>query len=301
MGNRDYYQGNPRVAHNGTVIMQEKNIWRLEAEACSLDARSKELRRRMLEVMYIAGKGHLPSAFSLTEIARVLYDDVLRYDPAEPHWPDRDRCIMSKGHASLLLYVILQEKGFFPMEELHSFQQFHSRLGGQVSHRLRGVDYSTGSLGHGLSAGVGMALSARLQKRSTQVYVLHGDGELGEGAPWEAMLSAAKHSLGNLHLVVDRNWMQGGSATEDALPLESLADKLSAFGFLVHECNGHDIQALRTLFLGSSQSGKPNVYICHTVKGKGVPLIENNHAWHSRNGLSSQVYGQILQELENYP
>lgn len=272
-----------------------------EAHHSPLDQRSKELRRRMLDVMYTAGKGHLPSAFSLTEITRVLYDHILRVRPHEPHWPNRDRCVLSKGHASLIMYILLQEKGFFPADELTSFQRFHSRLGGQVSHHLPGIDYSTGSLGHGLSAGVGMALAARMQSRPTQVYVLHGDGELGEGTAWEGMLSAAKHGLDNLHFIVDRNWMQGGSATEEALPLESLSDKLTAFGFYVRQCNGHDCSALHELFRQPSIPGKPNAYICHTVKGKGIAQIENNHAWHSRNGISQDLFCQLLLELENHP
>src|SRR5579862_2129584 len=175
----------------------------------ALDARSLELRRAIVEALIGGDRGHVGSSLSLIEILRVLYDDILRYRPSEPRWAGRDRCILSKGHGCLALYAILADKGFFPKAELATFCRSGSRLGGHPeSGHVPGVEASTGALGHGLSIGVGMALAMRMQRRDSHVYVVTGDGEINEGAIWEAAMSASKHKLGNLTLLVDYNKIQ---------------------------------------------------------------------------------------------
>src|SRR5213082_1093386 len=174
-----------------------------------LDRRSKELRQKIVRMIEAGGRGHVGSAFSLVEMLRVLYDDVLRYDAAHPRWPQRDRCILSKGHGCLALYVLLAEKGFFPESELWKFCKSDGILGGHPEYgKVPGVEASTGSLGHGLSIGIGMALAARMQRRDSRVFVIMGDGEINEGAVWEAALCAGKHRLSNLVAIIDYNKIQ---------------------------------------------------------------------------------------------
>ena len=248
------------------------------ADETGLDERSKNLRRDILRVLEQARRGHLGAAFSLIEILRVLYDDVLRVDPANPAWPDRDRFILSKGHGCLALYVLLAEKGFFPAEELPRFCSFGAMLGGHPeSPKIPGVETSTGSLGHGLSVGVGCALAARLDRKSWRTFVVVGDGESNEGSIWEAALGAGKHRLTSLTVLVDYNRFQSYGPSVDIQDLEPLADKWRAFGFGVREVDGHDVDELRAV-LGSlpAEPDRPTAVVCHTVKGKGLRSAENN-------------------------
>ena len=264
-----------------------------------LDARSLTLRRQMLDALYDAGRGHLPSALSCLEIVRVLYDKILRVRPAEPAWPERDRFILSKGHGCLALYTILADKNFFPKEELSSFCAFGSRLGGHPERLLPGVEAATGSLGHGPSLGIGMALALRLNTNSSRVFVLCGDGETNEGSVWEACLSAAMHGLDTFTLIIDRNGQQSWDDTEKILPLEPYAEKFRAFGFNVLELDGHDLAALEQAFSTLPlESGKPSCLICHTVKGKGFPTMERNLAWHHKTKLNETEYTCLLADLE---
>ena len=265
----------------------------------SLDGRSRKLRKEIVRVLQASRRGHLGSAFSLVEILRVLYDDVLRYDPANLKWPDRDRCILSKGHGCLALYVILAEKGFFPTEELRKFCKSDGILGGHPEHTIPGVEVSTGSLGHGLSIGIGFALNARYEKADYRTFVIIGDGESNEGSVWEAALCAGKHRLSNLTVVVDYNKQQSYGSTFEVQDLEPLADKWRSFGFAVAEVDGHDIEALRSVFTSLPiEPNKPSTIVCHTIKGKGVDFAESNLSWHHKSKITDQEIESLLGALE---
>ena len=264
-----------------------------------LDARSLCLRSKMVKTMEASRRGHLASGFSVTEILRVLYDDVLRYDPKNPKWPGRDRCILSKGHGCMAIYVLLAEKGFFPETELAKFCQSDGILGGHPDHKVPGIEASTGSLGHGMSIGVGMALNARYEETDSRVFVIIGDGESNEGSIWEAALCAGKHKLSNLVILVDYNKRQSYSSTFEVQDLEPLADKWRAFGFATAEVDGHDVLALRSGLLNLPlDTSKPAAIICHTVKGKGVEFIENNMEWHHKNRVSDEEFRSLYAALE---
>lgn len=271
--------------------------------APALDERSLHLRRLVMRAMTKGGRGHLGSAMSLIEILRVLYDDILRLRPNEPGWPNRDRCILSKGHGCLALYAVLADRGFFPLEELDRFCFYDGILGGHPEQGMvPGVEASTGSLGHGLSIGIGMALGARMHKRPSRVFVVVGDGELDEGAVWEAALAAAKHRLDNLALVIDYNKFQSYGPTSVVLNLEPLADKWQSFGFAVREVDGHDVSALREVLKAAPfAASKPSAVICHTVKGKGVRDAENNANWHHKNALKESELAMVRASLGEDP
>ncbi|MBI1983209.1 MAG: transketolase [Acidobacteria bacterium] len=264
-----------------------------------LDKRSIELRRTIVQAMNRAGRGHLASALSLVEILRVLYDSVLRYDPKRPKWPQRDRFILSKGHGCLALYVILVDKGFFPVEELWKFCQFDGILGGHPDPKTPGVEMSTGSLGHGLPVAVGMAIHAKWAKSGHRVFVVVGDGECNEGTVWEAAMAASKHKLANLVVMVDYNKQQSYGSTYEVLDLEPFAGKWRAFGFGVKEADGHDVKSIETALSEiPAQAGKPTAIICHTVKGKGIGFVENDLKWHHKSGLKKNEILALLQALE---
>jgi transketolase len=268
----------------------------------SLDARSKHLRRLAVDGLKGGNRGHLGSAFSAIEILRVLYDDVLRFDPQRPKWAKRDRCILSKGHGCLALYALLADKGYFPASELDKFCHFDGILGGHPdAGKVPGVEASTGALGHGPSIAVGMALAARLQSRDSRIFVITGDGEINEGSVWEAAMSAAKHRLDNLTVIVDYNKHQSYASTAEVQDLEPLGDKWRSFGFAVREVDGHDVPALRRAFsaLPLASGVKPNAIIAHTVKGKGVSFAENNMAWHHKSNLPAAELAAIYRELED--
>jgi transketolase len=268
-------------------------------QTAPLDARSKELRRVVIASVTAAGRGHLGPALSLIEIMRVLYDDILQGRPHDPRWPNRDRCILSKGHGCLALYAMLAEKGFFPAEELSGFCGHDSILGGHPEFGMvPGVEASTGALGHGLSIGVGMAIAANMQSRPSRVYVVLGDGELDEGSVWEAAMAAGKHRLDRLTAIVDYNKFQSYGPTSAVLDLEPLGDKWRSFGFAVEEVDGHDVAALRhKLKELPYRKGQPSALICHTVKGKGVPEAENNADWHHKNKLTANELASIRSVL----
>jgi transketolase len=265
-----------------------------------LDERSLELRRLVVRGLDGGKRGHLGSAFSLIEALRVLYDDVLRYDAANPRWADRDRCILSKGHGCLALYAVLADKGFFPVEELDRFCQFDGILGGHPERaKIPGVEASTGALGHGLSIGLGQALAMRLQGRDSRVFVLMGDGEINEGSVWEAAMCAGKHRLSNLVAMVDYNKLQSYDRTAVVQDLEPLADKWRAFGFAVREVDGHDVEQLRHVMSRLPFDGdKPSAIICHTVKGRGIAEAEGNPDWHHKSKISADEVAAMYAELE---
>ncbi|WP_042712248.1 transketolase (plasmid) [Crocosphaera watsonii WH 8501] len=265
-----------------------------------MDKRSRELRKTIVKTLKASRRGHLGASFSLIEILRVLYDDILRYDSQNPQWLERDRCILSKGHGCLALYAILADKGFFPESELDKFCQVDGILGGHPEYgKVPGVEASTGSLGHGLSIGIGFALNARIDKADYRTFVILGDGESQEGSIWEAAMCAGKHRLSNLTVLMDYNKHQSYGSTTEVQDLEPLADKWRAFGFAAVEVDGHDVTALRdVLSQVPLETHKPTAIICHTIKGKGVDFAENNLNWHHKSRISDNEIQAMLTALE---
>lgn len=271
----------------------------LRTASPALDARSRDLRRTIVRMLEAGGRGHVGSALSLVEILRVLYDDILRYDSTDPKWPGRDRFILSKGHGCMALYPLLAEKGFFPESEMWKFCKSDGILGGHPEISIPGVEASTGSLGHGLSIGIGLAIFARYEQAGHRVFVVIGDGESNEGSIWEAALCAGKQKLSNLVVIIDYNKQQSYSSTYEVQNLEPLADKWRSFGFAVSEVDGHDVEALRSQFQGVPlDASKPTAIICHTVKGKGFSFVENNMEWHHKNRVTDEEIQSLLEELE---
>jgi len=267
--------------------------------ATPLDERSRHLRRQIVRVLERGGRGHLGTSLSLVEILRVLFDKVLRYDARNPAWPDRDRFILSKGHGCITLYVMLQEKGYFPEEELWKFCRFDGILGGHPDPKVPGIEVSTGSLGHGLPIGVGMAISAKRTRADHRVIVVLGDGECNEGSVWEAAMSASKHKLDNLVAMVDYNKQQSYGSTYEVLDLEPFAAKWEAFGFATREVDGHDVAALESILASVPFApGKPSAIICHTVKGKGIGFAENNLKWHHKSSIKQGEVEELLRAIE---
>ena len=265
-----------------------------------LDERSKYLRKLVVRTLEGGERGHVGSSMSLIEIMRVLYDDVLRYRPKEPQWRDRDRMILSKGHGCIALYVMLADKGFFPLDTLDTFCRRDSILGGHPeAGKVPGVEASTGALGHGLSISVGVALAVRMQKRDSRVIVVLGDGEIDEGSVWEAAMCAGKHHLSNLTAVIDYNKVQSAGPTREIQDLEPLADKWRAFNFGTVEVDGHDVEALRAVFHHLSLvQDRPTAIICHTVKGKGIRFAENDANWHHKSKINKDVVAKLYGALE---
>ena len=272
-----------------------------KAVSTPLDAKSKMLRTTIVRMLEAGGRGHVGSALSLVEIIRVLYDDVLRHDPKNPKWRDRDRFILSKGHGCMALYAVLQEHGYFPEVELSNFCKPDGLLGGHPEITIPGIEASTGALGHGMPIGIGMALSARYESANHRVFVAVGDGESNEGSIWEAALSAGKHRLSNLTVLIDYNKNQSYGSTYEVQDLEPLADKWLAFGFAVAEVDGHDVSQLQSVLSEMPlDANKPSVVICHTVKGKGFSSVENNLEWHHKNRISDDEVQTLLTELADY-
>lgn len=267
-----------------------------------LNERSLHLRRQVVNIFKYSRRGHLGATFSLIEILRVLYDDILNYDPSKPNWKRRDRCILSKGHGCLALYVILADKGFFPEEDLWKFCKEDSILGGHPDFsKIPGVEASTGALGHGLSIGVGFAVSARYNGAGHRVFVILGDGECNEGSVWEAAMSAGNRKLSNLCVLVDYNKQQSYDSTYAVQDLEPFTDKWKSFGFAVDEVDGHDVKAIKKILSDVPlDAEKPTAIICHTVKGKGVKFAENNLAWHHKSKISDDDLKTMYDALEAY-
>lgn len=265
-----------------------------------LDSRSIKFRKKILEIVNIVRRGHIGSAFSIVEIIRVLYEDVLNLDPKRPLWENRDRFILSKGHGCLALYVALAEKGFIANEDLYKFCSFDSKLGGHPQYgKVSGVEASTGSLGHGLSIAIGIALNGKIDNKSYRTFVLLGDGECNEGSIWEASLCASKHKLNRLIVLVDYNKMQCYGPTCEVLNLEPFRDKWRDFGFTVYEVDGHDMNALCGLLKNAPHyTGRPTAIICHTVKGKGVVSLEGNASAHHKSKISDNEMALLFKELE---
>lgn len=251
-----------------------------------LTDRAKFIRLETVRLVSIAKSGHYTSVFSCAELFSVLYYHVLRLDPSNPQWPDRDRFILSKGHAAVGLYPVLADLGYFPKEWLDTYTRVGSPLGDHPDMRkVPGIDFSSGSLGHGLSVSVGMALGAKLSKRRFRVFCMLGDGELNEGQIWEAAMAASHYQLGNIVAIVDRNQMSLDGFTEDIMKTEPISERFKAFGWETWEVDGHDIPALLKTFseLPTGDVTKPQVIIAQTAKGKGVSFMELNNDWHLGN------------------
>ncbi len=255
-----------------------------KAEVEKLEKIAKDIRKNIFKTICNGGGGHIPASLSIVDILAVLYYHILKIDPKKPDVPARDRFILSKGHACVALYAVLADRGFFAKEHLDTFGRRGSILGGHPDmHKVPGIEASTGALGHGFPFGVGVAFAGKMDKKDYRVFVLVGDGECQEGSVWEAALFASQHKLDNLTVIVDYNKLQAMDRLDKIISLEPLADKWKAFGWEVREVDGHDIPKLRDVFSGVPfVSGKPNLIIAHTIKGKGVSFMENVPIWHFR-------------------
>ena len=255
-----------------------------------LAALAADIRRTAMEMIARARSSHVGSVFSAAEILSVLYGSVLNVRPSEPDWPDRDRFVLSKGHACAGLYAVLAARGFFPRERLKGFYVDGGSLAGHATHKgVPGVEVSTGSLGHGLALSVGLAAGARRRGAPWNVYVLLSDGECDEGSTWEAALLAPQLGATNLTAIVDYNKIQSLGRVDEVLPLEPFADKWRAFGWDVQEVDGHDIAALQAALDPAGAGDRPRCILAHTVKGKGVSFMEDDLLWHYRTPAGDEL------------
>lgn len=255
-----------------------------------LNYKSINLRKNIIDVISKSKKGHLGSAFSCLEIISVIYDFFIDKS-------SKNEFILSKGHGCLGLYSVLYDKGIIDKKTLLSFCNFSSLLGGHPEHTIPSVSFSTGSLGHGFSAGIGMSIANRIKKNKNKIFVLLGDGEINEGSVWEAFLSLKKHNLSNMITLIDYNKMQSYGHIKNILELEPLRKKMESFGFKVFEINGHSRNEIHSSLKKSLEfKTKPVVIICHTIKGKGIPIMENNPSWHYK----SKIKDDELIKLQNY-
>ncbi len=255
------------------------------------------LRKKSLEMVFNAKASHIGSALSIADIIAVLYGNVLKFDSQNINDPNRDRFILSKGHACVVVYAALVETGFFPVDDLKTYGEDFSILMNHISHKVPGVEFSTGALGHGLPYSVGKALRAKMRKDNWRVFVLLSDGEMDEGSNWEALMFAAHHQLDNLCIIIDYNKLQSLDTVEKTLNLEPLQDKLDAFGCYTKIVDGHDHKQLHKAFSQRAE-GKPTAVIANTIKGKGVSFMEGQVNWHYKNPSLEQLL-QAIEELEN--
>jgi transketolase len=269
-----------------------------EETVAELERQALAIRRDIIRMIHASQSGHPGGSLSSADIVTALYFQFLRVDPQNPDWPGRDRFVLSKGHACPVWYSALAEKGFFPVDELLTLRQIDGRLQGHPDMlKTPGVDITTGSLGQGLSAGVGMALGLKHDGRDARVYVIIGDGELNEGQIWEAAMAAAKFNLDNLMTFVDYNNLQLDGWCHDIMPIEPVVDKWRAFNWEVFEIDGHDMRQIAdTIERAQQVSGKPSVIIAHTVKGKGVSYMEDECGWHGK-APNDQEFEQAMIEL----
>ena len=257
---------------------------------------ANRIRQNALKMVHRAKASHIASALSVADILAVLYGQILRFDPANQDDASRDRFILSKGHACVAIYSTLAEVGLIPKEQLETYGDDFSWLMNHISHKVNGVEFSTGSLGHGLPFGVGKALAAKARGDTWRTFVLLSDGEMDEGSNWEALMFSAHHKLSHLTAIIDYNKLQSLDSIVNTLGLEPLVDKLIAFGAQVHEVDGHDHQQMAKV-LSHTSNGKPAVIVAHTTKGKGVGYMEDKVEWHYRTPNDSQL-AQALSELQ---
>ncbi len=262
--------------------------------------RARFVRKETVRLSRIAGAGHYSSTFSAAELFAALYYAHMRINPAEPGWPDRDRFVLSKGHAAIGLYPVLADLGYFDPALLDNYTRLGSPFGDHPDmKKVPGIDFSSGSLGHGLSVGVGMALAGRVQGRGYRVHVMLGDGELAEGQIWEAAMSAAHFRLGALVAIVDRNGLCIDGHTEEVMSVEPLEDRFAGFGWEVHRIDGHDFGQILSVLDGLPEAGegRPQAIVADTVKGRGVAMMEGALNWHVGN-LSDDDYDAVMAELD---
>jgi len=259
---------------------------------------AKIVRRDVLTKTLKAGSGHIGGSLSCVDLLTVIYWEAMRLNPEQPQWEDRDRLVLSKAHASPALYAALARRGYFDVKELMTFRKIKSLLQGFPDmQRTPGIDASVGSPGQGLSIANGIAMAAKRDNKAFRVYCLMGDGETHEGQVWEAAMTAAHHALDNVCAVVDRNMMMGDGSTEDIVALSPLADKWRTFNWNVIEVDGHNIEELQAAFRGAaSTKGRPTLVHAKTVKGKGVPFMENKPEWHDRK-LTEELYEEAMKAL----
>ena len=273
-------------------------------EIRDLERKACQVRRGLLDMIYKSQVGHIGGALSSADIITALFYRLMRFDPQNPQWEDRDRFILSKGHCVEGYYFILADLGFFDKAELSTFCQFGTRLIAHPNRKIPGVEMNTGSLGHGLAVACGMALAGKMDHKDYRVYALMGDGEQDEGSVWEAAMLAANYKLDNLCVIVDRNRLQISGKTEEIMCLEPFAEKWRAFGFHVEEIDGNDMSTVvETLERLKDQKGKPKMILANTVKGKGICFMENQVKWHhgapDKEGYTEAVTGldQLAKEL----
>ncbi|MDE2489233.1 MAG: transketolase [Elusimicrobia bacterium] len=261
---------------------------------------ARTMRVDIIRMIEAAGSGHPGGSLSVIDLLTVLYWRFLRHDPKKPDWEERDRLILSKGHACPALYAVMARRGYFPVEALKTLRKLDSPLQGHPDRlRLPGIEFSTGSLGQGLSVGLGMALAAKLDKKDWRTYVILGDGELQEGQCWEAFMAAPKFGLDNLVAIVDHNGGQIDGPVKEVMDLEPLADKLRAFNWEVQVVDGHDLAAIEKAYLGARLAkGRPHAIVAKTVKGEGVSFMENNIAWHG-SAPKKEDADRAVQEILN--
>jgi len=269
----------------------------MEAKLEGLRQNALRIRRNLWRALHAGGSGHVGGSSSAADILAALYFHHLRLRPGEPDWPERDRFVLSKGHANAALGAVLAQAGFVDEAILDTFYGYESKFGMHPDIKLAGVEMCTGALGHGLSVGVGMALGARLQDKDFRTVVMLGDGELQEGSNWEAAMAAAHLKLANLTAILDYNKVQQSGHVKDMLGLEPVADKWRAFGWALREIDGHDMaQIVDALDALPYADDRPSLLLAHTVKGKGVGFAEDTYVWHS-NAVTDEVYEQALAEL----
>lgn len=262
----------------------------------NLKEKAKQIRADILKMLFACQSGHPGGSLSCVEILMSLYYNVAKIDPSNPKMEDRDRIVLSKGHACPTYYAILADKGYFPKEDLWQLRQINSHLQGHPDmNKTPGVDVNTGSLGQGVSIAVGLALAAKHKKADYKVYAVAGDGELQEGLVWEAAMSAAHYKLDNYTILLDHNGLQIDGSNDQVMSLGDIMGKFAAFGFECFKVEGHDIDAI-TEALNKPVSGKPKFICCETFKGKGISFMENNFGWHGRP-LTEQEYHAAMKEL----
>jgi transketolase len=268
------------------------------SDYATLRKKSILVRKRLLRIIRSAGGGHTGGSLSSVDILVALYYHTMRIRPEDPSWPDRDRFVLSKGHSVEGYYCVLADRGFFPETVLDTYGKPGSILAGHPTVKVPGVELNTGALGHGLSAGIGMALASRMDHKEFRTYVLMGDGELAEGSVWEAAMAAGHYKLSNLTAIIDRNRLQISGDTETVMALEDLAARWGAFGWEVAEVDGHDMAALISALDTIDHGTQPRLVIARTVKGKGVSSIENDPAWHHKVPSESQL-AVAMSELDD--